>query len=82
MNDEAKARRTTKSTVLGKAKVMSYEDLEDARAKRAAKEQAATARKKKRDRRRKLKASMPDTLEAEPIPGDTLEFRAPVARMI
>ncbi|XTI93687.1 hypothetical protein V2W45_1253686, partial [Cenococcum geophilum] len=36
-NDEAKRRRSTKSTVLGKAKVMSYEDLEEARAKRAAK---------------------------------------------
>ena len=37
-NKEAKVRRLTKSTVLGKAKVMSYEDLAEARAKRAAKE--------------------------------------------
>ena len=41
MNNEAKVRRSTKSVVLGKAKVMSYEDIEEARAKRAAKEQAA-----------------------------------------
>ncbi|KAF1944588.1 hypothetical protein EJ02DRAFT_321314, partial [Clathrospora elynae] len=32
-----KARRSTKSLVLGKAKVMSFEDLEEARAKRAEK---------------------------------------------
>jgi hypothetical protein len=38
VNNEAKVRRSTKSVVLGKAKVMSYEDLEEARAKRAAKE--------------------------------------------
>ncbi|XP_014553202.1 hypothetical protein COCVIDRAFT_80242, partial [Bipolaris victoriae FI3] len=38
INGEAKVRRATRSVVLGKAKVMSYEDLEEARAKRAAKE--------------------------------------------
>jgi hypothetical protein len=38
MNNEAKIRRSTKSVVLGKAKVISYEDIEEARAKRAAKE--------------------------------------------
>jgi hypothetical protein len=31
MNNEAKVRRSTKSLVLGKARVMSYEDLEAAR---------------------------------------------------
>jgi hypothetical protein len=44
-NNEAKHRRSVKSTVVGKAKVMSYEDIEEARAKRAEKEQA-TARAK------------------------------------
>src|SRR2546421_2770419 len=39
-NDEAKHRRSTKSTVVGKAKVMSYEDIEEARGKRAANEAA------------------------------------------
>lgn len=40
INNEAKVRRSTKSLVIGKAKVMSYQDLEEARVKRAAKEQA------------------------------------------
>jgi hypothetical protein len=35
-NDEAKRRRSTKSTVVGKAKVISYEDIKKAQAKRAA----------------------------------------------
>ncbi|KAL5319208.1 hypothetical protein ACEPPN_012257 [Leptodophora sp. 'Broadleaf-Isolate-01'] len=34
MNNEAKVRRSTKLVVLGKAKVMSYEEIEEARAKR------------------------------------------------
>lgn len=38
MNNEAKVRRSTKSVVLGKAKVMSYEDIEEALIKRAAKD--------------------------------------------
>lgn len=36
--NEAKVRRSTKSVVLEKAKVMSYEHIEEARAKRAVKE--------------------------------------------
>lgn len=40
MNNEAKIRRSTKSVVVGRAKVMSYEDIEEARAKRAVKEEA------------------------------------------
>jgi hypothetical protein len=52
MNNEAKVRRSTKLVVLGKAKMMSYEDLEEARAKRATKEKATT-RKGKRDAKRK-----------------------------
>ena len=38
INNEVKVRRSTKLTVLGKAKVVSYEDIEEARAKRAVKE--------------------------------------------
>lgn len=54
MNDEAKRRRSTKSFMVRKARVMSYEDLEAARRKRIAKEQAqATAGKRKRGRKRK-----------------------------
>jgi hypothetical protein len=43
INNEAKVRRSTKSDVLGTAKVMSYEDLEKAKAERAAKEAAKEA---------------------------------------
>ena len=56
-NNEAKRRRSTKSTVVGKAKVMSYEDIEDARAKRAAKGEV-TAGKGKRGRKRKTPTSV------------------------
>lgn len=51
-NNEAEVRQSTKSTVVGKAKVMSYEDIEDARAKRSARQQA-TGGKAKRGRKRK-----------------------------
>jgi len=40
LNNEAKVRRSTKSLILGKAKVMSYEDLKEAREKRDAKDKA------------------------------------------
>jgi hypothetical protein len=52
INNEAKVRRSTKSLVLGKARVMSYEDLEAVRAKRAEKE-ASKATKNKRGGKRK-----------------------------
>jgi hypothetical protein len=45
-NNEAKVRRSTKSTIVGKAKVMSYEDIEEARANRAAKEAASVLKKR------------------------------------
>ena len=51
MNNKAKVRRSTGSAVLGKAKVMSFEDIEGARAKRAAKD--ALKGKGKRGRKRK-----------------------------
>jgi len=53
--------------VLGKAKVMSYEDIEEARAKRAAKAQAA-AGKGKRGRKRKSpaeEAGAPESAKAK-----------------
>ena len=54
---------STKSLVLGKAKVMSFEDLEAARAKRAAKEKAkATTGTGKRGR--KPKNAVPEGEEA------------------
>jgi len=57
--------------VLGKAKVMSYEDLEEARAKRAAREQNAACKGKPGQKR-----------QSQGIEADVLEYRAPVARMI
>jgi hypothetical protein len=51
-NDEAKRRRSAKLNVIGRVKVISYEDLNEARAKRAAKDQA-TADKGKRAQKRK-----------------------------
>jgi hypothetical protein len=59
INNEAKVRRSTKSLVLGTAKVMSYEDLELARAKRVAKDSAQAA-KGKGKRGRKSKNSPPE----------------------
>jgi hypothetical protein len=64
INNEAKVRRSTKSLVLGKAKVMSYEDLEEARAKCADKEAAKEAKGKgKRGRKRKSAALEADAPE-------------------
>jgi hypothetical protein len=63
MNDESKARRSTTSVVLGKAKIMSYEDLGEARAKRAEKEAAKEA-KGKGKRGRKPKSAAPEAEEA------------------
>jgi hypothetical protein len=69
--------------ILGKANVMSYEALEEARAKRAAKE-AASTEKGKRVRKRKDPAAETVVIEihgSQPkeAPGP---WRAPVARMI
>ena len=45
INDEGKVRRSSKSEIIGKARVMSYEDLEKARAERAMKEAAKEAKR-------------------------------------
>jgi hypothetical protein len=92
INNEAKARRSTRSIVLGKAKVMSFEDLEEAKARRAAKEEAA-AKKAHRSRKRKgpaLEADAGSSVDKgetvrvnealAPISAAT-PWRAPVARM-
>ena len=60
MNNEGKVRRSTKSLVLGKAKAISYKEVEEARAKRAAKNAAKAKGKGKRGQ--KLKSA---ALEAE-----------------
>ncbi len=51
MNNEAKVRQSTRLVVLGTAKVMSYEEIEEAQAKRSAKD--ALKGKGKRGRKRK-----------------------------
>ena len=63
MNNEAKVRRSTRLVVLGKAKVMSFEDIEVARAVRAAKD--VIKGKGKRGRKRKSAAL---EAEAEVVP--------------
>jgi hypothetical protein len=64
MNNEAKVRRSTRSVVLGKAKEMSFEDIEVVRAARAAKE--VIKGKGKRGRKRKSAALEADEPEPEP----------------
>jgi len=65
MNNEAKVRRLTKAVVLGQGqgRVMSFEDIEAARAARAVKD--AVKGKGKRGRKRKSAALEADELEAE-----------------
>ena len=66
INDEAKVRRSTKSEILAKGmeKVMSYKDLETARAACAAKEQAKVESKEKHSKKRKF-ALMSDAQAGE-----------------
>ena len=78
MNNEAKVRRSTRSVVVGTAKVMSYEDIEEARAKRTAKD----ALKGKGKRGRKRKSAAPDEGEShsQPEPEPDQEPEPEVAR--
>jgi hypothetical protein len=86
INKEAKVRRSTRSVVLGKAKVMSYEDLEEAQAKRATKEKT-TLGKVKGKRGRKGKSPAPEAGSPQPeIDGTRMNvvlesWRVPVAQM-
>ena len=74
MNNKARVRRSTKSVVLGKAKVISFEDIEEARAKRAAKEKATAGKGKgKRGRMRKSpapEAGLPEAEAGSSVPKD------------
>ena len=78
INKEAKVRRSTRSVALGKAKVMSFEDLEEARAKRAAKEKTSLGKVK---RGRKRKVPVLDTGAAELVVQIGEPWKAPVAQM-
>ena len=81
INNEAKVRRSTRSVVLGKAKVLSYEDLEEARAKRAAKEKAIVDKGKGKEKRgRKRKSPAPEADSSEPEAGSSVPKKK-VARM-
>ncbi|RII22709.1 hypothetical protein CUC08_Gglean013427 [Alternaria sp. MG1] len=92
VNSEAKVRRSTTSLVLGKAKVMGYEELVEAREKRAEKDAAQKAKGKgKRDRKRKSAAVEHDTAEPktkatrvaeEPEPAVTLATTSTVAAVV
>ncbi|KAF2417700.1 hypothetical protein EJ08DRAFT_571392, partial [Tothia fuscella] len=62
INDEGRVRRSTKSEILGKARVMSYEDLERARVQRATKEEAKANGKAKRSSKPAI--TTPDSEEA------------------
>ncbi|KAK7186429.1 hypothetical protein PSPO01_07386 [Paraphaeosphaeria sporulosa] len=69
MNNEAKTRRKEKSNIVGRSRVMTWEDIEIARAKRAEQEAAIEAKgKQKRGRKPKRSAT---TIE-EPL-GTTAE---------
>lgn len=80
VNDEAKVRRSTPSLILGKAKVMSYEDLEAARARRAAGKSASG--KKTGRKSGDSQATEADVDETEPLPLEVSELVAPVVRMV
>jgi hypothetical protein len=64
MNNEAKVRRSTKSVVLGKAKVMSYEDIEEARTKRAEEQAAKKAAQAAKEAKKAAKESAKATKQA------------------
>jgi hypothetical protein len=88
INREAKVRRSTKSLVLGKAKVMSFEDLKEARAKRAEKEQASVSKPNRgrgggRGCKRKSDAEGRSTALSLPEPAHVAvsAWTAPVAKM-
>jgi len=63
INKEGKVRRSTRSVVLGKSKVISYKDLKEAQAKRTTKEKATTS---KGNRGRKRKTTTPEVGSPEP----------------
>jgi hypothetical protein len=84
INGEVKARRSTKSLVLGKAKVMSFKELEESRAKRAAKDKAATSKAKLGCKRKRFPDNDRERPATEPTRTDASPglWRAPVARMV
>jgi hypothetical protein len=66
-NDEAKRRWSPKSSVIGRAKVMSFEDIEAAREKRAAKQVARDSPAAKGKRGTKRRTPLPEAKKAKKI---------------
>jgi hypothetical protein len=64
-NNEAKLRRSTKSIVVGKAKVMSFGDIVAARSKRIARDAAKDSSVAKEKPGRKRKDTLPATRKSE-----------------
>jgi hypothetical protein len=73
INSEAKVRRSTRSLIIGRAKVISYKDLNKACVARAAKDKAAADKGTgKRGRKRKLAAQdAEEEAEAEGVEVET-----------
>jgi len=77
INNKAKVQRSTKSVILGKAKVISYKDLTAKRAEREAKDQAKVEGKGKRGRKRKNPS---EAVVSEPSKGKRVR-KAEVVRL-
>ncbi|KAF1978792.1 hypothetical protein BU23DRAFT_563689 [Bimuria novae-zelandiae CBS 107.79] len=77
INNEVKVRRSTRSVVLGKAKVMSYEDLEEARAKRAAKDKATAAKGKGKCGRLRKNPAPGTAADTVPLEEEVVDSSAP-----
>jgi hypothetical protein len=92
VNSEAKVRRSTTSLVLGKAKVMGYEELVEAREKRAEKDAAQKAKGKGKQGGKRKSAAVEDDaakpktkarrVTEEPEPAVTLATTSTVAAVV
>lgn len=67
INDEGKIRRSTKSEIIGKARVMSYEDLQTARAERAMKEAAKEAKRAAKEAKKAAKEAKEGAEELQKV---------------
>ena len=83
INDEGKVRRSSKSEIIGKARVMSYEDLEKARAERAMKEAAKEAKKAAKEIKKVTIADKGNGSRKRKSPGEAgaPELKTKIARM-
>ena len=89
IKNEAKPRRSTKSGILGTARVMSYEDLEKAREERAAKEAEKEAKKAEKEAKKAAKEaeqaasgkSRRGRKRKSPPEGDAAQPKAKTARV-